>query len=115
MRLNADGTLRLSPSDLASYLACAHLTQLESASSEAHSRGRSGPTRGHVLEVLRPFRPRRRTCPALECRQNHDLTVGEPPYRHLAQIEPSRVEAGVGGEAAQVLTVRSHRVDVGEG
>ena len=29
MRLAADGTLRLSPSDLANYLACAHLTQLE--------------------------------------------------------------------------------------
>ena len=28
MRLNADGTLRLSPSDLANYLACAHLTQV---------------------------------------------------------------------------------------
>ena len=28
MRLAADGTLRLSPSDLANHLACAHLTQL---------------------------------------------------------------------------------------
>src|ERR687892_1550877 len=29
MRLADDGTLRLSPSDLANHLACAHLTQLE--------------------------------------------------------------------------------------
>nr|MBA3381874.1 TM0106 family RecB-like putative nuclease [Actinomycetota bacterium] len=29
MRLSADGTLRLSPSDLANHLACPHLTQLE--------------------------------------------------------------------------------------
>src|ERR687891_2631958 len=29
MRLAADGTLRLSPTDLANHLACAHLTQLE--------------------------------------------------------------------------------------
>jgi uncharacterized protein len=29
MRLASDGTLRLSPSDLANHLACAHLTQLE--------------------------------------------------------------------------------------
>ena len=29
MRLAGDGTLRLSPSDLANHLACAHLTQLE--------------------------------------------------------------------------------------
>ncbi len=29
MRLSADGTLRLSPSDLANHLACVHLTQLE--------------------------------------------------------------------------------------
>src|ERR687896_96908 len=29
MRLAPDGTLRLSPSDLANHLACAHLTQLE--------------------------------------------------------------------------------------
>src|SRR6187551_1865717 len=29
MRLATDGTLRLSPSDLANHLACAHLTQLE--------------------------------------------------------------------------------------
>jgi predicted RecB family nuclease len=31
MRLAADGTLGLSPSDLANYLACAHLTQIELA------------------------------------------------------------------------------------
>ena len=31
MRLAADGTLRLSPTDLANHLACAHLTQLEVA------------------------------------------------------------------------------------
>src|SRR5689334_9097924 len=31
MRLAADGSLHLSPSDLANYLACAHLTQLEVA------------------------------------------------------------------------------------
>jgi predicted RecB family nuclease len=31
MRLSADGTLRLSPSDLANYLACPHLTQLDVA------------------------------------------------------------------------------------
>ena len=29
MRLSSDGTLRLSPSDLANHLACEHLTQLE--------------------------------------------------------------------------------------
>src|SRR5918996_4398270 len=29
MRLASDGTLRLSPTDLANHLACAHLTQLE--------------------------------------------------------------------------------------
>jgi hypothetical protein len=53
MRLNADGTLRLSPSDLANYLACAHLTQLESASSEAHSCGRSGPTHMRSSSISR--------------------------------------------------------------
>ena len=31
MRLAADGSLRLSPSDLANYLACPQLTQLEVA------------------------------------------------------------------------------------
>src|SRR5207302_10780158 len=31
MRLAADGTLRLSPSDLANYLACPHLTHLDVA------------------------------------------------------------------------------------
>ena len=48
MRLSADGSLRLSPSDLANYLACAHLTQLDAARP-----ARRAPSRRH-RETRRP-------------------------------------------------------------
>ena len=62
MRVAIDGTLRLSPTDLANHLACPHLTNLElRVAASASSCGRTWTTRTATSSGARATSTRRRT------------------------------------------------------
>ena len=75
MRLVADGTLRLAPSDLANDLACAHLTQLELAVLRVQNREPDDRPVWSVPDVvtLRGSRRSRQLCPDLQRTVNRIL------------------------------------------
>ena len=68
MRLATDGTLRLSPSDLANYLACPHLTTQSGVGSRTAHQPRTGcravpRLHRHTVTLLQPLEDELRRLP----------------------------------------------------